>query len=158
MKKLNKTIIKGSQIYLSGDIDVITCRTQSKDEQYFTIRNKSIAPININYIKNGTQLGNLHLTSHKLSIYDEISSIDTIYTTIEPKETISQTFISPVGDLKSSGTPATTVNIYEIPQDITTLSLDCHSGNEYTKLYCFYDVNDKVIYDDNNIPPIENDS
>ena len=71
-KGLPFTIPAGSTITLTGDVTQITCRTNSGDSDYQTVVSGTIANRNINFVKSGTETGDVTIKAEKLSLDKQV--------------------------------------------------------------------------------------
>ena len=71
-KALPFTIPEGSTITLIGDVSQITCRTNSGDSDYQTVVSGTIADRDINFVKSGTETGNVTIKAEKLSLDKQV--------------------------------------------------------------------------------------
>ena len=158
-KELSFTIPKGCVIHLSGDVTQITCRTNSTDETYQTVTNGIVADRDINYVRSGNTYGSVTISIVERSIPETLQTIQEILgyteTSLAEQETLAQSYIHLTsGAIASSGTPSTTVGVYEIPTEISALAISMCTANQYTRPYAFYDVNGSVLSDNNTFPEI----
>lgn len=161
-KELSFTIPKGSVIHLSGDVNQITCRTNSADETYQTVTNGTVADRDINYVKSGATFGTATVGYEVEGLKGLADEVEGLKNTIgysesllSVRETLTQSYIMADGNIKESGTPTTTVDSYEIEDGI--LKVSYKTGNKYTKPYCFYNSSGGVVSDNNEFPEITTD-
>ena len=163
-KPLSNTIPKGYTIKLSGDVNQITCRTNSGDETYQTVVNGTVADRDINYVKSGTETGTVTISASLVGLKDCIGSIDAIKSSlgysknvIQEQETLSKSYLKADGSIGDSNTNSTTVGVYNIEGDnVSEIALRMQTGNMHTTPYKFYDADGVVVSDDNTFPTITN--
>ena len=77
------------------------------------------------------------------------------YSILFEKDTISQSYLTENGVIKSSDAPSTTVGVYDVT-DIKAVLLRMQTGNQYTTPYKFYNSAGDVVPDINTSPVITN--
>lgn len=76
LKRLPFTIGKGAKVFISGDVSVISGRTNEGDSEYQVLRNGDVADRNITYIKNMEGVGELILSVSEGGIMVRLDSLE----------------------------------------------------------------------------------
>lgn len=129
MVELATIIRKGELVRVTGDFTAITCRTNSSDTGYATIKGEAVADRDIRYIKNATDSGIITIESTSVGLMQRVEELE--------KPDVMDVFLPPIIYVMNGRTTQLFYRgfIKAVDPYVFDIKVKCALGKAYRRYY-----------------------